>query len=205
MAQKTTDERLMELIDNPSMLKRVNKESAKTSLADMFSFARLQNLIKKYIADFDVISANRAAFAVACFITVIFILFWHYTGISYARRLAGLESSGASHYSSLEGRQKLHIINSQDAQMRDIFAVGQSGPADGIKSAPSGGAMEESFGFKLVGIVWTTRAYEAILEDKTTGETIVLGAGDKYKDIKMESVSEDRAVIFYKGGLWELK
>jgi len=198
MQLKTPEERIMELIDNPSMKKRARKEAASTMFGLTAVFASLKFKWNRLLSLWALRNINKALVVVCFGATVFFFGSLRQADHSYDRRLSTLLTAGEDIRSAMVGLPARSVVKS------DLIAAGKvlGGGAGTSSESSDVGRLKKII---LVGVLTERGTRRAVLEDQEEKTTVIVSAGDRYGEYRVEAVSDDAVTFSGASGTWILK
>ena len=198
MQLKTPEERIMDLIDNPSMKKRARKEAVSTmfGLGDVLSLLRAQ--WSRLSSLWALRHINRALAAVCALATVLFAFQLRASDISYDRRIKELLRSGDDIRSSLAAMPSMDVTRAELLSSRAVFGGGSGAAAE----QPQAERLKKIL---LVGVLTENGTRCAVLEDGETKTTAIVAPGDRYGEYRVDAVADDAVTFSGSQGTWVLK
>lgn len=196
--QKTSEERLMELIDNPAMIQRAGKKKKqKSKLKLLFSskFFTKENILKRLTLR----NLNKTFFCFSVLVSVAFIVSLNSNRQFYDKKFHSISVVNPLLSPSSIRVKRLAVDFNESKQLsaeRSIFSSAEKGFKSDQVTNDFANAAADITDISLVGVVWAGDQSQVLIEDNDLKTTFILSVGDKIKKFIVKEIMQDRAILF---------
>ena len=199
MQPKTPEDRLLELIDNPSMKKRARREAVSIAF-DMRAFiARIAAFKASVFSLWSLRWANKIIAAFCAGLVVLLMTMGQFSAKQFARRFyRAFDLRGAVSDISVD-RYAAFSIPSDARGLRSFSTEGS------VAAKETGPQQERLSRIVLVGIIEDRGTRQAVLEDSATAQTVLVKPGDTHEGFTVTSVGSDAVTVTDGARTWEIR
>lgn len=198
MMQRTPEERLLDLIDNPALRRRVRQGEGRPLFDIKALFVWFSAVRAKIVSLWGLRTLNKAVFALGAVSTALLVAYAAMTASLQTRRFESLTAISAAKIPDAD------IPAMSDAAVRDAFSGRLSSGGSFVREdADTVPARLKQL--RLVGVVETAQGRQAVVEDAQQGRSVMLSSGDEYASFTVASVFADAVVMTDGSSSWRIE